>query len=163
MASHMISEVRQLVPWIESLNEVSLQVAEESAEQLGTAISTRDPPGRRPTTVRENSGDLASQRYRSPISLLSAESPAPEISICGPENHQERTEEGANSSVPLNRHTEYEQATFEAESALKGREATESLLESPSDLQKDNLHKMLQIALGLTVCKLNHTAHLRPT
>jgi hypothetical protein len=39
--------------------------------------------------------------------------------------------------VPLNRHTEHEQATFEAESALKRREATGSLLESPSNLQKD--------------------------
>jgi hypothetical protein len=39
--------------------------------------------------------------------------------------------------VPLNHHTEHEQATFEAESALKGREATESVLESPLDLQKD--------------------------
>jgi hypothetical protein len=39
--------------------------------------------------------------------------------------------------VPLNHHTEHEQATFEAESALKGREATESLLEIPSSLQKD--------------------------
>ena len=134
MASHMISEVRQLVPWIESLNEVSPQVAGESAEQLSSALSTRDPPGWRPTTVRENSGDLASQRYRSPISLLSAESPAPESSIYGPENHQERTEEEANSSVPLNCHTEHEQATLEAESALKGRKATESLLESRSNL-----------------------------
>ena len=39
--------------------------------------------------------------------------------------------------MPLNCHTEHEQATFEAESALKGREATESLLESPSNLQTD--------------------------
>jgi hypothetical protein len=39
--------------------------------------------------------------------------------------------------VPLNRYTEHEQATFEAESAPKGREATESLLESPSNLQQD--------------------------
>ena len=134
MASHMISEVRQLVPWIESLNEISPQVAVESAEQRGPALSTRDPPGWRPSTVRDNSGDLASQRCRSPISLLLAESRAPESSICGPENHQERTEEEANSSVPLNCHTEHEQATLEAESALKGRKATESLLESRSNL-----------------------------
>jgi hypothetical protein len=47
--------------------------------------------------------------------------------------------------VPLNRYTEHEQATFEAESAPKGREATESLLESPS-----NLHKDTQDASGST-------------
>jgi hypothetical protein len=137
MASHMISEVRQLVPWIESLNEVSPQVATESAEQLGPALSTRDPPGWRPTTLRGNSSDLASPRCRSPINPLSAESPAPESSVCGPETCHKQTEEGANSSVPLNRHTELEQATFEAESAPKGREATESLLENPSNPQKD--------------------------
>jgi hypothetical protein len=39
--------------------------------------------------------------------------------------------------VPLNFHTEHEQATFGAETALKGREATGGLLESPSNLQKD--------------------------
>ena len=47
--------------------------------------------------------------------------------------------------MPLNRHTEHEQATFEAESALKGREATESVLKSPLNLQKDT-----QDALGST-------------
>jgi hypothetical protein len=137
MASYMISEVRQLVPWIESLNKVSPQVAKDSAEQLGSALSTRDPPRWRPTTVCENSGDLASQRCRSPISFLSAESSAPESSACGPENHQEPTGEVANSVVPPNRYTKHEQVTFEAEPALKGQEATESLIESPSNLQKD--------------------------
>jgi hypothetical protein len=39
--------------------------------------------------------------------------------------------------VPLNCHTEHEQATSEAESAPKGREATENLLESRSNPQKD--------------------------
>jgi hypothetical protein len=87
--------------------------------------------------LRENSGDLASQRCKSPINPLSVESPAPESSVCGLENRHERTEEAAYSSVPLNCQTEHEQATLEAESALKGQEATESLLESPSSLQKD--------------------------
>jgi hypothetical protein len=137
MASYMISEVRQLVPWIESLNEVSPQVAGESAEQLGSALSTRDPLVWRPTTVRENSGDLASQCCRSPISLLSVESPAPESSACGPENHQEPTEEVANLSVPFNHDTEHEQATFKAVPSPRGQEAIESLLKSPSHLQKD--------------------------
>jgi hypothetical protein len=137
-ASYMISEVRQLVSWIESLNEVSPQVAGESAEQLGSALSTRDPPGWRPTAVCENSGDLASERRTSPISLLSTESPpALESSACGPENHQEPTEEVANSSMPSNRYTEHEQVTFEAEPALKRQEGTECLLESTSNLQKD--------------------------
>lgn len=136
MASHMISEVRQLVLWIKSLNEVPPPVAVESAEQLGSALSTRDPPGWRPTTSRGTSGDPTFQRCKSPTSLLSAEIPAPESSICDPENHQERIEE-ANPSVPLNCHTEHEQATSEAESALKEQEATETLLESPSNLQKD--------------------------
>jgi hypothetical protein len=131
MASHMISKVRQLVSWIESLNEVSPQVAGESAEQLGSTLSTRHPPGWRPTTIRENSGDLASQLCRSPISLLSAESPAPESSKCGPDNHQERTEERANPSVPLNCHTEHEQATIEAESALKGEKLQKAYLRAP--------------------------------
>jgi hypothetical protein len=69
-ASYMISEVRQLVPWIESLHESSLKVAGESAEQLGSALSTPDPPRWRLTTPRGNSGDLASQCCRSPISFL---------------------------------------------------------------------------------------------
>jgi hypothetical protein len=137
MARYMVSEVRQLVPWIESLNEFALQVAEKSAEQLGSALSTRDPPGWRPTTARESSGDLASQRCRSPINLWSVESLAPESSLCRSKNQQERTEEITISSVPLDCYTEHEQITFEAEPALNGQEPTESLLERPLNLRED--------------------------
>jgi hypothetical protein len=72
----------------------------------------------------------------SPISLLSMDCHAPEISICDPKRRQERTEELADSSVPSNHDTEHEKATFEAEHALKGQEATESLHESYSNLQR---------------------------
>lgn len=104
---------------------------------MTTAFSARDPPRWRPKSVRDNKGDPFSQGDRSPISLLSADNPAPESLICNPESRQERTEELANSSVPPNHDTEHQHATFEGEHAPKGQEAIESLLGSSSNLQKD--------------------------
>jgi hypothetical protein len=80
--------------------------------------------------------------------------------ICDSESHQERTEELANMSVLPNHDAEHQNATFEGEPAQKGQEAIESLLESSSNLQE--IHKMLQIALGPTICKPNHKTHLMP-
>jgi hypothetical protein len=125
MATYKTSEVRQLVPWIESLDEVSPHVAGESAEQLGSTLFTRESPNWRSTTVYVHSDDLVSQCCTSPMSPLSAESQALGSSTCGPRNHQERTKEVANSSEPFHYDIEHESITPVTKPALDGREASE--------------------------------------
>jgi hypothetical protein len=133
----MKSATQRLLSWVNSLDVDSPLVARESAGQVGSAPSSRDPPRWRPILAREDTSDPFQQGDRSPISLLSMESPAPESSTCDPECRQERTEEFADSSVPSNHDPEHEQATFAAVPPPKGQEATESQHESSLNLQQD--------------------------
>jgi hypothetical protein len=125
MARYMRSEVRQLVSWIESLDVIPSQVAEVSADQLGSALSKGDPPRGVPTSVHKNVGDLASRLCVSPVSFLSTGSSAPESSVCVPENHQERTEEVSNPSKPLDHGIEHEKIALAIEPTFDWQEASE--------------------------------------
>jgi hypothetical protein len=133
----MKSATQRPLSWVNSLDVGSPPVARECVRQVTPAFSARDPPRWRPISARDNASDPFLQGDRSPISLLSADSPAPESLICDPESHQQRTEKLANSSVPPNHDAEHQHATFEGEPAPKGQETIESLLESSSNLQKN--------------------------
>jgi hypothetical protein len=113
------------------------QVVQEPVDKVGSALSTRDPPRWRPTLAHNNESDFYSQGGRSPISLLSPDSPAQESSVCASETHQGRTVESASLGRPSYHDTEHEQAALTAKPALEGQGATESLFESSSNLQQD--------------------------
>jgi hypothetical protein len=130
---------QRLLSWVNSLDVGSSLVACESGGQVGQAVSLQDPPTWRPTLARGDTGSPFSQGDRSPISLLSVNHPAPESSICDPDRHRERTEELADSSVTSSHDHEHEKATVGAEHALKGQDATGTLIGSSSNLQHEAL------------------------
>jgi hypothetical protein len=78
-----------------------------------------------------------SQGSRSPISLLSADSPAQESSACRTDSQREVIEGIVVSSELLHSGAEFEQAAYKADSAHKGRAASEAALESLSKMQQD--------------------------
>jgi hypothetical protein len=83
-----------------------------------------------------------SQGGRSPISLLSAdspaqESPAQESSACRTDGQRKLIEGIMDSSELLHSSAELEQAFHIADSAHNGRAASEAALESPSKMQQD--------------------------
>jgi hypothetical protein len=124
--------VRRLPSWTRDLDASVSQVVQEPVDEVGSALSTRDPPRWRPTLAHSNENDLYSQGGRSPISLLLPDSPAQESSVCASETHHGRTVESASLSRPSYHDTEHEQAALTAEPALEGQGATESLIESSS-------------------------------
>jgi hypothetical protein len=135
------SATQRLLSWVDSLDVDSQTVAQQSAGQVGSALSIRDTPRWRPTLAREDTGDAFPQGDRSSISLLSMDFPAPGSSIRDLEPYQERTRELADSGVPSNHDTEHKQAAFEVVPLPKGQGATESLHESSSNLQQDTRHR----------------------
>jgi hypothetical protein len=113
------------------------QVVQEPVDEVGSALSTRDPPRWRPTLAHNNETDPSSQGGRSPISLLIPDSPALESSVCASATYHGRTLESASLSKPSYHDAEHEQAALIVEPALEGQRATDSLIESSSDPQQD--------------------------
>jgi hypothetical protein len=98
--------------WTESLDVSLPHVTKGSADQVGSALSTGDPPGWRSALVDGDPGSILRNGGRSPISLLSANSPARESSVCRTDRQYDLTEEVAKSSGSLYRGTDLEQAPY---------------------------------------------------
>jgi hypothetical protein len=56
------SATQRLLSWVDSLDVDSQTVAQQSAGQVGSALSIRDTPRWRPTLAREDTGDAFPQR-----------------------------------------------------------------------------------------------------
>ena len=137
LAGHIKSEARKLFSWTESLDVSIPHVVKSPSDQVSSALSTGDPPGWRPVLADPDSVSRLSQGGRSPISLLSADSPAQESSACRTDSQREVIEGIVVSSELLHSGAEFEQAAHKADSAHKGRAASEAALESPSKMQQD--------------------------
>jgi hypothetical protein len=137
LADHIKSEARKLLSWAESLDVSIPHVVKDPVDQVSSALSTGDPPGWRPVLTDADSVSRLSQGGRSPISLLSADSPAQESSACRTDGQRELIEGIVDSSELLHSGAELEQASHIADSAHKGRAASEAALESPSKMQQD--------------------------
>jgi hypothetical protein len=83
-----------------------------SANHVGSALSTGDPPGWRFALVDGDPGRIPREGGRSPISLLSANGPARESSVYRTDGQYELTEEVANSSGSLHNGTDLEQSPY---------------------------------------------------
>jgi hypothetical protein len=137
LADHIESEARKLSLWTESLGISIPHVVKDPADQVSSALSTGDPPGWRPVLADTDPVSRLSQSGRSPISLLSADSPAQQSLAYRTDGQREWIEEIADSSESLHSGAELEQAAHVADSAPKGRAASEAALESPSKMQQD--------------------------
>jgi hypothetical protein len=143
-ARHTESTARRLLSWTRDLDAGVSQVVQEPVDEVSSARSTRGLPRWRPILVRHNEGDSSLQGGdpslqggRSPISLLSPDSPTQESSVCASETHHGRTVESANLSRPSCHDTEHEQAALIVEPALERQRATESLIQSSPNPQQD--------------------------
>jgi hypothetical protein len=74
LANRMRSEALKLYSWTENLDVSIPHVVRDPANQIGSALSTGDPPGWRTVLEDGDRGSRVSQGGRSPISLLSADS-----------------------------------------------------------------------------------------
>jgi hypothetical protein len=137
LADHIKSEARKLLLWTESLGISIPHVVKDPADQVSSALSTGDPPGWRPVLAGADSVSHLSQGGTSPISLLSADSPAQESSACRMDGQRELIEVTADSSESLHSGAELEQAAHVADSAPKGQAASEAMLESSSKTRQD--------------------------
>jgi hypothetical protein len=137
LADHIKSEARTLLSWAESLDVSIPHVVKDPANQVSSALSAGDPPGWRPVLADADLVRSLSQGGRSPISPLSADSPAQESSACRTDSQREVIEGIVDSSELLHSGAELEQASHVADSAHKGRAASEAALESPSKMQQD--------------------------
>ena len=140
MAGRVKSQARKLSSWTESLNVGVPNLVEDPADPVGSALSPVDPAGWRPALADGDSGNLLSQGGKSPISLLSADSPAQESSSCRRNSQGELRREPTNSSAPLYCSTEFEQAVHAADSAPKRRAASEDVHENSPRTQQDTLN-----------------------
>jgi len=122
----------------------------------------REPwyPGWRPVLADANSVSHLSQGGRSPISLLSAEDPAQESSACRTDGQREVIEGIVDSSELLHSGAELEQASHVADSAHKGRAASEAALESSSKTRQDT--RTLRTSSRLTICNTSRMIHQTP-
>jgi hypothetical protein len=137
LADRIKSEARKLLSWAEGLDVSIPHVVKDPSDQVSSALSTGDPQGWRPVLSDADSVSRLSQGGRSPISLLSADSPAQESSACRTDGQCESREEIADSCESLHSGAELEQAAHVADTAPKGRAASEVILESPSKMQQD--------------------------
>jgi hypothetical protein len=137
LADHIKSEARKLFSWTESLDVSIRHVVKDPANQISSALSTGNPPGWRPVLADADSVSRLSQGGRSPISLLSADSPTQKSSACHTDGQRELIEDIADSSESPHSGAELEQAAHVADSAPKGRAASEAMLKSSSKMQQD--------------------------
>jgi hypothetical protein len=146
LADHIKLEARKLSFWAESLSLSVPQFVQDSADQLGSALSTGDPPGWRPALVDGDPGSVPPKGGRSPISLLSANSSARKSSTCRTDGQYELTEEVANSSGSLHSGTDLGKAPYVGDSAPRERAALEAVLKTSSRMQRDTRDSPANVA-----------------